>query len=177
MKAAIEVARQAQGPMGLLASSICVLEDRDLKKKLEIIAILAVLVSFCAPAFAAKPMVISSRTLAESDGPVVIDLGKVRLVKVQLKGLDTSRIRLRIRGKEMTLKSWLDQGRRKGVKLGRKKEILLTANASNFPNISANTLKEVGRLKDFESYAPSTDSISGTVYVCGLIIYSCWEVP
>ncbi|MCB1034225.1 MAG: hypothetical protein KDD47_10370 [Acidobacteria bacterium] len=148
-----------------------------MKKALGIATVFALLVTFCLPAFAAKPMVVSARTLEGSEGPLVIDLGKTRLVKFELNGLDASRVSLRVRGKEMTLKSWLDQGKSKGLKLGRKNEITLSANASNFPNLTREHLDAIGRLKDFETFSPSTQGVSGTLYTCAIFIYGCFDIP
>lgn len=132
-----------------------------------------VLMVFGLSAHAAGAKVITAKTVEASKGPLIIDLSK-QAFKIDLKNLDTSKIVLTGRTKEITLAQWLKMAKKSGYSPKKNGHIMLTAKPSNFPGISDKTLKKVNALKDGEILRTQATSDTGAVqYLCLLLYYTC----
>lgn len=141
--------------------------------------LLLTFIFFSAAGQAAEVKLISAKSLKSSEGSILLKSSK-QAYKIDLNGLDTSRILLTSKNKKtVSLKKWLNLAAKSGFKPSKKNFIMLTATPASFPGIGSETRRNIESLKEGKLFTPTIQgaTTTRTEYICMVFWYGCSTWP
>ena len=136
----------------------------DHTRRLLLLAVTSAIVSGRLEA-AQKAKTVSAKTLKEAGGKLDLDITELQLVRVNLKGLETSAITLVSGRKRIQFSKWLQ-----AIKApAGTRNILLASRAESFPDLTQSQVDEINKLGNYESTSWTSEE-----HWYGCTEYSYW---